>query len=167
METNNNTAREVDNSLASGPQNESPEVRHEPGHITFVWPGYELLVDATHFDDKGRAELSFWYDNQESGHTQLLGQNRVDLLSASGKANLIRQLRDDPAGVMYLPWNWILTCITHQVVRTARRDEPIQEIWPGADITLTPDYLLKPILYTWFYLLLLHVVLPLILSFKC
>lgn len=147
METNSNTAREVDNALASKAQNELPEVRHEPGHITFIWGGYELLVDAIRFDDKGRAELSFWYDNQQSGHMQLLGQDRVDLLSASSKGSLIRQLRDGPAGLMYLPWNWVLTCITYEVVRTGRRDEPVEEVWSDMDAMLTPDYLLKPILY--------------------
>ncbi len=128
--------------------NELPIIKDEPGHIAFIWRGYRLLVDATHFDDKGRAELSFWYDDGETGRTQLLTQRQVNLLSSSNTGSLLRELRDGSvASYLYLPWDWVLTCITYQVIKTARHDEPILEIASNPDIVLTPDYLLTPILY--------------------
>lgn len=126
--------------------NELPLItRDQPSHITFVWPGYELIADATRFNDKGEAEVLFWYDHAD--FRQLLVQKRVNLLSSSNTAALVKQLRDSNDGVRYLPWDWVVTCITYKVLRTARDGAPVIEIWPNEDDDLAPRYLLEPVLY--------------------
>jgi hypothetical protein len=114
-------------------------------HIPFRWADYELLVDVEHFDSSGQAELTFWHDNAD--HKLLLLQTKANLLSSSNTANLVRRLRDCNDGLRYLPWDWILTCLTYKVVKNARQGEKVEDIWPSEDDTLAPAYLLEPLLY--------------------
>lgn len=126
--------------------NELPVItRDNPGHITFIWHNYELIVDAKRFNDKGQAELLFWHDHGD--FVELLAQKTVKLLSPSETGLLIKQLKDNDDALQYLHWDWILTCITFKVVKAARQGEPIMDIWPNRDDNLTPTYLLDPILY--------------------
>ena len=126
--------------------NELPTLPIDEGdNITFRWAGYELLVDADHFNSDGQAELSFWHDNADS--KKLLLQTRANLLSSSNTVALVRRLRDCDDGLRYLPWDWILTCVTFKVVKNVRQGELAIDIWPSKDDDLTPAYLLEPILY--------------------
>jgi hypothetical protein len=117
----------------------------ERDNVTFRWAGYELLVDAEHFNSDGQCELTFWHDNAD--YKQLLLQKTAHLLSSSNTGALIKQLRDADDGLQYLPWNWILTCIGYKILKTARQGEPVQDIWPAEDDNLAPAYLLEPLLY--------------------
>jgi len=118
----------------------------ERDNITFRWAGYELLVDADHFNSDGRAELTFWHDNADSRRL-LIPPTEVKLRSTSNRAALIKELRDCDDGLRYLPWAWILTCITYKVVKNARQGEPAEDIWPSEENSLAPSYLLEPLLY--------------------
>lgn len=127
-------------------ENELPTLPiDERDNIAFRWAKYELLVDTEHFSSDGQAELTFWHDNLD--HRLLLLQTKANLLSSSNTVSLVRRLRDCDDGLRYLPWDWILTCITYKVVKTARQGEPVKDIWPSEDDNLTPSYLLEPILY--------------------
>jgi hypothetical protein len=117
----------------------------ERDNITFRWIDYELLVDAEHFSSDGQAELTFWHDNLD--YKLLLLQTKANLLSSSNTVSLVRQLRDCDDGLRYLPWDWILTCLTYKVVKNARQGEKVEDIWPSEDDDLTPAYLLEPLLY--------------------
>jgi hypothetical protein len=117
----------------------------EQDNITFKWSGYEVLVGAEHFNGKGEAELVFWRDN--SDYKKLLLQSRVNLLSSSNTASLIKRLDNCHGELKYIPWDWILTCVTYKVLKNARQGEPVQTIWPNEHDDLTPAYLLSPILY--------------------
>ena len=126
--------------------NELPTLPIDEGdNITFRWAGYELLVDADHFNSGGQAELTFWHDNID--HKLLLLQTKANLLSSSNTASLIRRLRDCNDGLRYLPWDWILTCVTFKVVKNARQGEKVEAIWPSEDDSLAPAYLVEPLLY--------------------
>jgi len=129
------------------PSNELPTLPvDERDHITFRWINYELIVDAEHLNSEGQAELTFWHDNTD--YTQLLlPPTKANLLSSSNRASIIRQLQDSDDGLRYLPWSWIISCITYKVVKNARKGEPVETIWPSEDDDLTPSYLLEPILY--------------------
>jgi hypothetical protein len=117
----------------------------ERDNVTFRWAGYELLVDAEHFNSDGQAELTFWNDTPD--YKKLLLQKTAHLLSSSNTGALIKQLRDADDGLQYLPWNWILTCIGYKILKTARQGEPAISIDPDAQDGLKPDYLLEPLLY--------------------
>jgi len=117
----------------------------EPDKISFRWQTYNLLVDAEHFTSDGQTELTFWQDSAD--HTALLLQTRINLLSSSNVASVTRRLRNCDDGLGYLPWDWILTCITYKVLRNARESEPMQTIWPADGDSLAPAYLLEPVLY--------------------
>jgi len=114
-------------------------------NITFLWASYELIVDAEHFNSDGQAELTFWHDNAE--HTLLLLQTKANLLSSSNTVSLVRRLQNCNDGLRYLPWDWILTCITYKVTQKARQGESVEDIWPSEDDSLAPAYLVEPILY--------------------
>ena len=117
----------------------------ERDNITFRWAGYELIVDVEHFNGDGQAELSFWHDTAD--YKQLLLQTKANLLSSSNTASLIKRLQNCDDGLRYLPWDWVLTCVTYKVVKNARQGEPVETIWPSEKDDLTPAYLLEPILY--------------------
>jgi hypothetical protein len=126
--------------------NELPTLPIDEGdNITFRWIGYELIVDAEHFDSNGQAELTFWHDNLD--HKKLLLQTKANLLSPSNTSNLTKRLQSCDNGLGFLPWNWVLTCITYKVLKNARQGEKVEDIWPSEDDTLKPSYLLEPILY--------------------
>jgi len=131
------------------PDNELPTLPiDEKDNITFRWTGYELIVDADHFSgdgQDGQAELSFWHDNAD--YKLLLLQTKANLLSSSNTASLIRRLQNCNDGLRYLPWDWILTCVTYKVIKNVRQGEPVETIWPDEDNNLKPAYLLEPILY--------------------
>ena len=126
--------------------NELPTLPIDEGdNITFRWAGYELLVDADHFNSDGQAELTFWHDNAD--YKKLLLQTRANLLSSSNTVSLVKRLRDCDDGLRYLPWDWILTCVTFKVVKNARQGEKVEDIWPSEDDSLAPAYLVEPLLY--------------------
>jgi hypothetical protein len=129
---------ETDNKLPALPIDEKD-------NITFRWIDYELLVDAEHLNSDGQAELTFWHDAED--YKQLVLQTRASLLSSSNTVSLIRRLRDCDDGLRYLPWDWILRCLTYKVVKNARQGEPIKHIWPSEEDSLIASYLLEPILY--------------------
>jgi len=118
----------------------------ERDNITFRWIDYELLVDADHFTSDGQAELTFWRDTADYKGL-LLSPTQVNLRSSSNRASIIKQLQNSDDGLRYLPWQWILTCISYKVTKNARQGEKIEDIWPSEDDTLAPIYLLEPILY--------------------
>jgi hypothetical protein len=118
----------------------------ERNKVSFRWREYELLVDADHLGASGQAELTFWRDSAEYRRL-LLPPTMVNLISASARASLIKQLQDSDDSLRSVPWQWIVTCITYKVLKNIRQGEPVEEIWPSEDSGLTPTYLLEPILY--------------------
>jgi hypothetical protein len=151
------TVKELtEQSLEGGPVSDMPDSKrlilstNTRDNITFVCPDYGVIVDAERFDSNGQAELTFWHDMEPDvidSKPQLLLQTRASLLSSSNTANLIKRLQNSDGDLSYLPWNWILTRITGQVLKNAREGEPIKHILPSEDDSLTPAYLLEPILY--------------------
>jgi hypothetical protein len=136
----------VDAAASEITSEDAPNItRDEPGRITLTWPKYELIVDATRFTNKGQAELMVWWDNAD--HQVLLAQDKVDLLSSSGKQALIRQLKHANGALEYAPWDWIIRCVTYKVLDSSRRGDPPKEVWPVEGSTLEAEYLVEPILY--------------------
>jgi len=120
----------------------------EPDAVTFRWtlPDVDVLVDADHFTTTGQADLTFWYETGQNTHL-LLPTTTVNLKSASARASVIKQIRDTEDSLQYLPWQWIVNCIAFKVLKNARQGEGVQTIWPAEDDSLTPTYLLEPLLY--------------------
>jgi hypothetical protein len=128
--------------------NELPAITTDTrDNITFVWPSHSLVVDAERFNADGQVELSFWRDTTD--YKKLLLQTRVNLLSISNKSTLIRRLVESvvEADLEFIPWDWVLTCITYKVLKVARQGEPLETIWPNEEDNLKPVYLLEPLLY--------------------
>ena len=112
------------------------------GFLNYTWPELKLRVMARGYNAKGHAELLFFSGNGTD--EVLLDQNDINLLSASSKHSQVKELerlRDD------VPWADALTWVTHLTIETARQGEPVQKIWASEEDTLTPNYLLEPILY--------------------
>jgi hypothetical protein len=136
---------------------ERPTIRDIPGGFGLRWRYVDIEINAyvTHITDKGIAEVTLFYStkehNQENKERLLLSTNRVDFLSPTQKANLTRQIENigylpacEPA---YLDWERKVNDIALAVMQNCRQDEPIREVMSNPDITLVPDYLLKPLLY--------------------
>lgn len=121
-----------------------PFIEQEPGGLTFRWPEYELEVKATRGTRDGQAHLAFWADTTE--YKRLLDEKEVKLLSSSQTASLIRGLKSNTDIPDDIPWSWILASITHKLVEDARQVE-LKKIWPSAEGTLEPEYLIEPLLY--------------------
>jgi hypothetical protein len=127
-------------------ENDMPRItRDEPGHITFIWPNDQIIVDAQRFTDKGQAEITIWWDNPTQ--RLIVAQDRIDLLSPSSKRTFIGQLKNANNALQYIHWDWIVRCITWKVMDSIRKGPPVEEIWPVEGSILAPEYLVQPLLY--------------------
>ena len=142
------TMPEVDNAMPGEyiTDDDIPRYLPEPGHIKFTWAKHGIIIHVRHFNNfRCHAELEVWSCNQDTGHERLLlPATHIDLLSASSKQAIVRPLRND---FNTLNWDWMLNCVAFKVVDLSRQQEPIEEIVSQPDLSLEPDYLLKPILY--------------------
>jgi len=142
------TMAEVDNAMPGEyvTDDDIPRYLPEPGHIKFTWTKHGIIIHVRHFNNlRCHAELEVWYYNQNTAHERLLlPTTHVDLLSASSKQAIVRQLRND---TFVLNWDWMLNCVAFKVIDISRQQEPIKEIVSKPDLSLEADYLLKPILY--------------------
>ena len=121
-----------------------PTVTGDTSSLTFAWADWRLMVDAERWNSEGQVELAFrQYDEDKE---KLLVQSKVNLLSISNIAALVKRLERSYKDTGRLPWDWILTCITREVLKTARQGEPVQEIQPVETSILAPTYLLQPLL---------------------
>lgn len=143
--------KDVDNSLPGEPTEEDiPRVTYRPGaaKLRWQWGDQEITAEIEHVTQKGQAEVQFWYYYAETGKERLLlSRRRVDFLSTTQTQGLIGQLRNFGGFAQWVNWTWIVTCIGQTIENLRRPDEPIQEVVSSPDITLVPDYLLKPLLY--------------------
>ena len=128
--------------MISGGVIPAPSVTPGVDYINFSWPELKLRVMAEHVKDNGQAELSFY--SMKDSKQLLLHRARVDLLSTPSINGLVKRLEKNAINAS---WDDILTHITEQTTEIARRGEPAQEIWATEDATLTPSYLLEPLLY--------------------
>jgi hypothetical protein len=119
--------------------------KDEPTAITLRWPKDGIIVDAERFTDKGQAEVTIWWDNHD--FRMLVAKDRIDLLSPHSKRAFLSQVRNANNALRYLHWDWIVRCLAWKVLDTARRTQPVEEVWPDEKSILTPDYLVRPLLY--------------------
>jgi hypothetical protein len=142
--------KEVDNSLSGEPtEQDIPKVIYRPGgaRLRWEWADQEITAEIDHVTDKGQAEIQVWYYYKQTGNERLmLSRRRVDFLSTTQTQGLISQLRQCSA-ISFVSWPWFVTCIGQAIEHMRRPDEPIQEIVSNPELTLVPDYLLKPLLY--------------------
>lgn len=143
---------EIDNAMAGEPTEEDiPYIAEEPGLITLTFnkmSDYHVIVDITNITDKGEAELTFWGYYVPDGHKAIIySPSIVNLHTPAGKAGLIRQLEHRGGNADFANWHWVVNCIAWAVVKRSRHDEPAKELFPSPDISLEPEYLLRPILY--------------------
>jgi len=119
-----------------------PSIAKGVNFVRFSWPDLKLRVMAERVKDNGQAELSFF--SVKDSKELLLHRARVDLLSASAINNLVKRLEKN---ALNISWEDVLTYITETTTEITRRGEPAEEIWPAETDTLTPSYLLEPLLY--------------------
>lgn len=128
------------------------------GYIYFGYPALGLSVMAERVKDDGYCELTF---RQRNGTDEnLIGTKKeiltgtpdekiihmtgIKLLSTSAMDNLAKTLKQKSNET---PWPEILTFITGETIRIARKGEPVIEVTPSEDTTLEVEYLLEPLLY--------------------
>ena len=119
-----------------------PSIAKGVNFVRFSWPDLKLRVMAERVKDNGQAELSFF--SVKDSKELLLHRARVDLLSTSAINNLVKRLEKN---ALNISWEDVLTYITETTTEITRRGEPAEEIWPAETDTLTPSYLLEPLLY--------------------
>ncbi len=117
-------------------------VQESTGQITYSWDDLGLKIQVERISNEGYAELRFISVNGES--ETLLHITRVNLLSTTTMTSLAKRLGENSQSI---PWTDVLTYVVGKTLEVARRGEPIVEIWPSEDDTLTPEYLLEPLLY--------------------
>jgi len=120
----------------------APSVAKGVGFVNFAWPELKIRVMAEHVKDNGQAELSFY--SMKDSKQLLLHRARVDLLSTSAISGLVKRLEKNDKNIS---WEDVLTYITEITTEMARKGEPAEEIWAAEGDTLTPSYLLEPLLY--------------------
>jgi len=121
----------------------SPAVTQGIGFINFAWPELGLRVVAERVTDEGHAELRFFHKNG-AGTEALLHTTKVNLLATPTMNSLVKRLERNSETIS---WTDVLEAVTENVLKIARRGEPIQEIWPAEDSSLQVEYLLEPTLY--------------------
>jgi len=110
--------------------------------VNLSWRDLGLRVMAERVTDEGLAELRFFSNN--GGGEVLLHTTKVNLLSTPAMTTLTKRLKQNSA---LIPWTDILTYVTEEILKIARRVEPAEKIWPSTDDTLEVKYLLEPLLY--------------------
>ncbi|UCH51225.1 MAG: AAA family ATPase [Chloroflexota bacterium] len=134
-------------------QPERPFIDNLPGGLRLRWQytDIEFAADIVRITDKATAEVTFFYSAPESDReTLLLATNRLDCLSSTQKYNLIRQLREigyTKDFIQFIDWERKVNDIALAVLQNCRSDQPTVEVRADPGITLTPDYLLAPVLY--------------------
>ena len=118
-----------------------PAVAPGVDFVNLSWRDLELRVMAEHIDESS-AELRFFSGNG-SGES-LLHVTRANILSTSAMHNLTKRLERHSQNIQ---WEDVLTHVTEEVLKIARRVEPAEEIWPSEEDTLEVEYLLEPLLY--------------------
>lgn len=123
-----------------------PYVFEEPGHIRFTWRTHCIEIEARHFNNtRCHAEIEVWFE--DTGHRRLLlPVTHVDLKSAQSRWAVSSQL-EKVNELFVLNWDWFIDCVAFKIIALSRQQEPIKEIASNPDITLVPDYVLKPLLY--------------------
>jgi len=113
------------------------------GFIDYTCSEWGLRIRAERYDDDGYAELSFFLKNKTGEN--LLHTTRVNLLATPTMNSLAKRMEKNSTDI---PWTDILTYVTGKTLEAARQTEPVKDIWPSEDDSLTPSYLLEPILYS-------------------
>jgi len=134
-------------------QPERPFILPFAGGIRLRWEytDIEFAVDITRITDKALAEITWYYSTPGSDMERLLlSNNRVDFLSTTQKANLVKQLE----GIGYIEdfiawcdWERKVNDIALAVIQNCRKDMPAVEVRSECNIELAPEYVVKPILY--------------------
>ncbi len=119
-----------------------PAVTEGVGFINYAWSDLGLRVLAERVTDEGYAELRFYLVKGKD--ESLLHTTRANLMATTTMSSLAKRLEKNSEDI---PWTDILTYITGKTMEIIRRGEPAVEIWPSEDDSLTPSYLLEPILY--------------------
>lgn len=119
-----------------------PEVDSGPDFLEFRYPTYNLNIAIDRLTPKGEAEIKVWAGEGEL--VKGLAWHRINLMSHSAMLALIRDLK---ARLNHIAWDDVIRHCVWVANQHARQGEPTQEIWPGEDDSLTPEYLLEPVLY--------------------
>ncbi len=120
----------------------NPTVLEGVGFIDYSWRELGLRVMVERITDEGYAELRF-YSVNGTGES-LLHSTRANLLSTTTMNSLAKRLERNSQDIQ---WDDILTYITGKTMEIARRGEPAIDIMPDEQDSLTPSYLLEPLLY--------------------
>jgi hypothetical protein len=121
----------------------TPSVTEGLGFINYAWPDLGIRIMVERYSIDGSAEIRF-FSRDGSAEDLLVPPTRLSLLSQNAISVLIKNLEKKTADI---PWNDILTQLTEKMLDIARRGEPVIEIWPHEDDTLSPSYLVEPFLY--------------------
>ena len=141
---------------SSQPQQFTPErpfIDEFPGgfRLRWVYSDLEVAADITRITDKAIAEVTWFYSVPDSDReTLLLSSNRIDCLSTTHKANLVKQLLSIGyvgEDTYCMDWERKVNDIALAVMQHCRKDMPAVEVRIESDIALAPEYVIKPVLY--------------------
>ena len=148
------TAESISTTAPQTFQPERPYIDAFAGGIRLRWvySDIEFAVDITRITDKATAEVTFYSSEPNSDReTLLLSTNRVDFLSTTHKSNLVKQLRSighTEDFISFCDWERKVNDIALAVIQNCRKDIPAVEVRIETDISLSPEYAIKPILYS-------------------
>jgi len=139
----------LDNGIAK------PFIEILPGGYLFKYEsvGISARVRGISKDRAGNlvAEVDFTSDRRND-FKELLGQ-RINLYSLSArkkaadelsKSRIYNEHYDEGCGI---PFHEIFEDLANRLLKLHRDGDKPEEIWPSEDVTLTPEYLLEPVLY--------------------
>ena len=121
---------------------------HKVGNgYEFSWcEGDEWVFKAnmTHIKESSRGELSGELTIEHEFKGTLLDITHINLLSEISRTKIAKKLATRHN---IINWDFLIEQVCTITVKRYREGEPAQEIWPSEEDTLTPEYLLEPILY--------------------
>lgn len=119
--------------------------------LRWVYSDIEFAADITRLTDKATAEVTWYYSSPDSDReTLLLSTNRVDFLSTTQKSNLVKQLGNigyTDEFIAFGDWERKVNDIALAVIQNCRKDIPAVEVRIETNISLAPEYAIKPVLY--------------------
>jgi len=132
--------------LTTETRNDLPSIEDIPGGGSkLTWAG-------------GIDNISITLDHISENHNQttgeltvrvpegmLLSKVRLNLTSARSRQDIVNQLKKAPG--IFADWPTMINQVCSEALERFRQGEPAIEIWPKAEDTLTPEYLLEPLLY--------------------